>query len=233
MFCRALSPRSAAHLRTTYFYSTSGDKRFADVRAKGFCLRCYGSNHKASSCRLYTQPTLTPCRYCFHLFHPTKACKFYDQNGKSRASSRSSSGSYVRSSSKPPSRPASLARDKWLVPNDESQNVPPKNDFQLSPDSNVISELWDNEYDFHYMCDYQLYNNEVNAQSQLASAAVKAQRAKFHFPSSDPQESDIQDTRTSEQKMSDILRIWSQCLTKDESQVETPFRNGICRVIFH
>ena len=83
----------------------------------------------------------------------------------------------------------------------------------------MISELWDNEYDFHFMCDYQLYNNEVNAQSQLASAAVKAQRAKFRFPRSDPQESDIQDTRTSEQKMSDILRIWSQCLTKDETQV--------------
>ena len=83
----------------------------------------------------------------------------------------------------------------------------------------MISELWDNEYDFHFMCDYQMYNNEVNAQSQLASAAVKAQRAKFRFPRSDPQESDIQDTRTSEQKMSDILRIWSQWLTKDETHV--------------
>ena len=57
----------------------------------------------------------------------------------------------------------------------------------------------------------------MNVQSQLASAASKAQRAKFRFPKDDPPESDIIDTRSPDQKMQDILRIWSQCL--DEAQV--------------
>ena len=41
------------------------------------------------------------------------------------------------------------------------------------------------------MSDYELYNNVVNVQSQLASAASKAQRAKFRFPKDDPPESDL------------------------------------------
>ena len=65
------------------------------------------------------------------------------------------------------------------------------------------------------MSDYELYNNVVNVQSHAAS---KAQRAKFRFPKDDPPESDIIDTH-SDQKMQDILRIWSQCLDKDETQV--------------
>ena len=81
----------------------------------------------------------------------------------------------------------------------------------------MISELWENEFDFHYISDYQLFSNEVNAHSQLASVAAKAQKAKFRFPSSDPQANEIQDNCTSEQKMSDILRTWSQCLTKEET----------------
>ena len=96
IFRRALTPRSKAHLKTTYFYSTSGDTKFKDVREKGFCLRCYGSNHRASSCKLYTSPTPTPCRNCMHLFHPTDKCKFYTSGGNSR----------------PSSRPRSLSREK-------------------------------------------------------------------------------------------------------------------------
>ena len=112
MFRRALTPRTTDTLRQSYFYSSSGEGRFKDVWLKGYYLRCYGSNHKASSCRVYTQPTPTPCRVCFHLFHPTKECRYYDQNGKSRSSSRSASGSRVRSSSGPPSRSTSQPRDK-------------------------------------------------------------------------------------------------------------------------
>ena len=69
----------------------------------------------------------------------------------------------------------------------------------------MISELWENEFDFHYFSDYQLFSNEVNSSAQLASAAAKAQKAKFKFPSSDPQENQVIDNRTSEQKMADIL----------------------------
>ena len=91
IFRRALTPKSKAHLKETYFYTTSGDTKFKDVREKGFCLRCYGSNHRASLCRLYTSPTPTPCRNCMHLFHPTEQCKFYNPGGISRPSSRSGS----------------------------------------------------------------------------------------------------------------------------------------------
>ncbi len=91
IFRRPLTPRSKEHLKKNYFFTTSGDKKFQDVRQKGFCLRCYGSNHKANSCRIYPSPTPTPCRNCMHLFHETAKCKFFDTNGKSRPSSRSKS----------------------------------------------------------------------------------------------------------------------------------------------
>ena len=110
----------------------------------------------------------------------------------------------------------------------------------------MISELWENEFDFHFFSDHELFDNsnevtshaqlasaavkaqkefdfhffgdhepfsnsnEVTSNAQLASAAIKAQKAKFRFPSSDPQENQVIDTRTPEQKMADILRIWSQ-----------------------
>ena len=91
IFRRPLTPNSKAHLKTNYFYSTSGDGKFKDVRQKGFCLRCYGSDHKASLCKRYTRPCPTPCRNCMHLFHPTEDCKFYTQGGSSKPSSRSGS----------------------------------------------------------------------------------------------------------------------------------------------
>ena len=58
----------------------------------------------------------------------------------------------------------------------------------------------------------------------MASAASKAQRAKFRFPREDPPQSDIIDTRSDSQKMKDILRTWSQCL----NQEETDIWNQIC-----
>ena len=88
IFRRSLTPKSKDHLQQTYFYNTSGDSKFSDVRKKGNCLRCYGSNHKANSCKIYTRPTPTPCCHCMHLFHDTKQCKFFDQSGKSRPPSR-------------------------------------------------------------------------------------------------------------------------------------------------
>ena len=76
IFRRPLTPRSQEHLKKTYFFETSGAKRFSDVREKGFCLRCYGSNHRANSCKIYTRPTPAPCKFCFHLFHAPEECKF-------------------------------------------------------------------------------------------------------------------------------------------------------------
>jgi hypothetical protein len=91
IFRRPLTPKSKAHMKDYYFYSTSGDGKFKDVREKGFCLRCYGSNHKANECKRYTKPCPTPCRNCMHLFHPTEQCKFYNQSGTSKPNSRSAS----------------------------------------------------------------------------------------------------------------------------------------------
>ena len=91
IFRRALTPKTKAHLQTTYFFSTSGDSRFKDVRTKKNCLRCYGSTHKAADCKTYTDPCPWPCRKCLHLFHPTDKCKFFDSQGKSKPPSRSNS----------------------------------------------------------------------------------------------------------------------------------------------
>jgi hypothetical protein len=82
----------------------------------------------------------------------------------------------------------------------------------------VISEQWEGEFDFHYLSDHELYSEETSI-SNLASAASKAQKAKFRFPSSDPKENQVIDNRTPEQKMADILRTWSQLLTVEETQV--------------
>ena len=64
----------------------------------------------------------------------------------------------------------------------------------------MLCENWENQNDFFYYSDYELFNNVVNVQSQLASAACKAQRAKFRFPREDPPVSEIIDTRSSVQK---------------------------------
>ena len=77
----------------------------------------------------------------------------------------------------------------------------------------MISEQWEGEFDFHYFGDHELFSSEVTSISNLASAASKAQKAKFRFPSSDPKENQVIDNRTPEQKMADILRTWSQLLT--------------------
>ena len=80
------------------------------------------------------------------------------------------------------------------------------------------------EFDSHFSVQSEplSISEGVTSHSKLASAAVKAvkaQKAKFRFPSSDPADNVVIDTRTLEQKMSDILRIWSQLLTKDETKI--------------
>ena len=53
----------------------------------------------------------------------------------------------------------------------------------------------------------------------MVTAAIKAQKAKFRFPKHDPSAPDIVDTRSDEEKMQDILRIWSQVLTPAETAI--------------
>ncbi len=55
-----------------------------------------------------------------------------------------------------------------------------------------------------------------------ASSATKAKsaaRAKYRFPSKDPSDNEVKDTRKNEEKVSDILRLWCQLLTDDEKEV--------------
>ena len=84
----------------------------------------------------------------------------------------------------------------------------------------MITELWENEYDFVYLSDHYLDSaSTLNAETNIATAAIRAQKAKFRFPSKDPQISDIVDKRTDSQKMSDILRISSQVLNREEINI--------------
>ena len=52
-----------------------------------------------------------------------------------------------------------------------------------------------------------------------AFVATDSVKAKFRFPSKDPVPNLIEDTRSDSQKVSDILRIWSQILTTDEKLI--------------
>ena len=84
IFRRPLTPNTYNHLKSNYFYNTSGGNKFADVKKSGNCLRCYSKTHRASACPIYTSPTPHPCRNCHFLFHPTDKCRYYDSQGKSR-----------------------------------------------------------------------------------------------------------------------------------------------------
>ena len=48
----------------------------------------------------------------------------------------------------------------------------------------MINEHWENEFDFHFFSDHELFDNsnEVTSNAQLASSASKAQKEfDFHF----------------------------------------------------
>ena len=83
IFRRPMTPNTYSHLKSNYFFKTSGGDRFKDVKTRNLCLRCYGP-HRASVCSKYTSPTPVPCRNCHFLFHATEQCLFYDHHGKSR-----------------------------------------------------------------------------------------------------------------------------------------------------
>ena len=84
------------------------------------------------------------------------------------------------------------------------------------PSYDFLQEEWENQFDFCYFD--QLYSQEVdtNVSAYYVSPATKA---KFRFPSKDPQENLVIDKRSDSQKVTDILRIWSQLLTSDEQEI--------------
>ena len=89
-----------------------------------------------------------------------------------------------------------------------------------------IIEEWEDENDFHYFDLPVLVSDSESDYSTVptftASSATKAKsaaRAKYRFPPKDPSDNEVKDTRTDEEKVSDILRLWCQLLTDDEQKV--------------
>ena len=78
---------------------------------------------------------------------------------------------------------------------------------------NYCIENWENEFDFHYFSDidYKVFPTELS--TFVATPAIKA---KFRYLSNDPKPNSVIDSRTDSAKVSDIIRIWSQVLRKDE-----------------
>ena len=76
-------------------------------------------------------------------------------------------------------------------------------------------EEWEGQFDFGYLPDTYIFNNKVDIDTYSAIDV----KQKFRFPVRDPSENLISDTRTDSQKVSDILRVWSQILTPEESSI--------------
>jgi hypothetical protein len=97
-----------------------------------------------------------------------------------------------------------------------------------------IIEQWEEENDFHYFdlpvlvsdsesdSDSDSDSEVITVPTFTASSPTKAKsaaRAKYRFPPKDPSDNEVKDTRTDEEKISDILRLWCQLLTDDEQKV--------------
>ena len=69
-------------------------------------------------------------------------------------------------------------------------------------------EMWEGECDFAYLQETYHFNDELEIDANVASDIKR----KFRFPTQDPSENVITDTRQDSQKVADILRVWSQVL---------------------
>ena len=86
----------------------------------------------------------------------------------------------------------------------------------VKADVNYYTEQWTDENDFSFLND-TLY--EISQQDFSAYTVSPTVKARFKFPNKDPSPNLIVDNRTPAQIVSDILRIWCQCLTKSEKKV--------------
>ena len=86
----------------------------------------------------------------------------------------------------------------------------------VKADVNYYTEQWIDENDFSFLND-TLY--EISQEDFSAFAVSPTVKARFKFPTKDPSPNLIVDDRTPAQIVSDILRIWCQCLTKSEKKV--------------
>ena len=80
-------------------------------------------------------------------------------------------------------------------------------------------ETWTNECNFAYFHElYSVYPSS-NSKNIYACAATSAVKKKFRFPATDPDENDVKDTRSDLEKISDIIRVWSQVLNPAEQSL--------------
>ena len=83
-----------------------------------------------------------------------------------------------------------------------------------------LTEQWENQYDFCYInqINYECQNNPTAPDTtDISACAVSpATKMKFRFPSKDPDENIVIDNRSDSEKVTDIIRIWSQLLTSEE-----------------
>ena len=86
----------------------------------------------------------------------------------------------------------------------------------VKADVNYYTEQWTDENDFSFLND-TLY--EISQQDFSAYTVSPSVKARFKFPNKDPSPNLIVDNRTHAQIVSDILRIWCQCLTKEDKKV--------------
>ena len=104
----------------------------------------------------------------------------------------------------------------------------------MSPETENV-QLINNNFDFVYeqftnQCNFAFLNdieysididNNISAYSADFSTypACTTVKNKFRFPRDDPAESVILDQRSGDQKIRDILRVWSQVLNPDEAKI--------------
>ena len=105
--------------------------------------------------------------------------------------------------------------------------MPPvtENEQLINNNFDFVSEQFTHQCNFAYLdnVEYSInIDNNFSAYSAIdfsthpACATVKE---KFRFPRDDPDESVILDQRSDDQKIRDILRIWSQVLNPDECKI--------------
>ena len=84
------------------------------------------------------------------------------------------------------------------------------------PSVEFFTEEWENQSDFCYLSPVY-YECEINDIS--ACVVSPATKVKFCFPTKDPADNFVDDTRSDSEKVTDILQIWSQLLTTEEQTI--------------
>ena len=153
-----------------------------------------------SSCSLSSvhKPHSFTLQILHYLYNPSDVCLFYDAQGKPKPASRATS-------------------PKWL---DHVEPVIPDKEKTLEQSVYTFHvESYENECNFAFFP--ELYDICPPSDSEIiyACAASSAVKKKFKFPVHDPEDNVIKDTRTDVEKISDILRVWSQVLTPDEQNL--------------